>query len=138
VRLVLDTNTALSALLWKGPPHRIVGLAQAQGIVFFTSPVLLAELEDVLGRSHLAAAVAATGLTTAQLMDRYRRIAIAVHPPSVPAVSRDPDDDHVLACALAAEAQIIVSGDSDLLVLKEHRGIPILKAADALNRLIGD
>ncbi len=37
--------------------------------------------------------------------------------------------------ALAAEAEIIVSGDSDLLVLKEHRGIPILKAANVINRL---
>lgn len=48
---------------------------------------------------------------------------------------RDPDDDHVLACALAAHADLIVSGDSHLLELKGYQGIPIVSAAEALKRL---
>ncbi|MHB8680442.1 MAG: PIN domain-containing protein, partial [Rudaea sp.] len=50
-------------------------------------------------------------------------------------VARDPDDDHVIACALAARADAIVSGDNHLLDLREHQGIVILTAADALNRI---
>ena len=50
-------------------------------------------------------------------------------------VSRDPDDDAVLACALAAGADLVVSGDDDLLVLKQYQGIPILAARQALERL---
>lgn len=50
-------------------------------------------------------------------------------------VSRDPDDDHVLAAALGAEAQLIVSGDKDLLVIGTFNSIPILPAAQAPARL---
>ncbi len=49
--------------------------------------------------------------------------------------SRDPDDDHVLACALAAQADLIVSGDRDLLTLREYQGMPILSTADAMARI---
>ncbi len=52
-------------------------------------------------------------------------------------VSRDPDDDAVLACALAAKADLIVSGDQDLLVLQAFEGIPIVTIAQALERLRG-
>jgi predicted nucleic acid-binding protein len=50
-------------------------------------------------------------------------------------VCRDADDDAVLACALAARADLIVSGDKDLLVLQAFQGIPILTAAQALQWL---
>ena len=49
--------------------------------------------------------------------------------------SRDPDDDHVLACALGARADLIVTGDSDLLTLKRFEQIPIVTAAEALRIL---
>ncbi|MCC7464345.1 MAG: putative toxin-antitoxin system toxin component, PIN family, partial [Gammaproteobacteria bacterium] len=52
--------------------------------------------------------------------------------------SRDPDDDQVLAAALAAKAQMIVSGDKDLLVLGAFQGIPILPAALALEHIAAD
>jgi predicted nucleic acid-binding protein len=50
-------------------------------------------------------------------------------------VSRDPDDDAVLACAVSARADLIVSGDKDLRVLGSYRGILILSAAEALARI---
>jgi uncharacterized protein len=51
-------------------------------------------------------------------------------------VSRDINDDPILACALSAKADFIVSGDKDLLVLKEFEGIQIVTAAQALERLL--
>ena len=51
------------------------------------------------------------------------------------AVCRDPDDNMVLECALEGHAQYIVSGDKDLLELKEFRGIRIVRAAEFLNLL---
>jgi len=50
-------------------------------------------------------------------------------------ICRDPDDDAVLACALAARADLIVSGDEDLRVLAIFKNIPIVAAAEALARL---
>lgn len=75
----------------------------------------------------------AAGLSAAELVQDYTRLAQIVEPQPLPApASRDPDDDHVLACALAAKGEIIVSGDKDLLDLREYQGIPILTTADAL------
>jgi putative PIN family toxin of toxin-antitoxin system len=133
VRIVLDTNTVLSGLLWRGTPHQLLKAISAKQITLFTSPILLAELEEVMTRNKLAAAVKASGLSADQLMQYYRRLARVIHPdPIPPTVLSDPDDDHVLACALTAEADVIVSGDSDLLNLKEHRSMRIMTAAQAL------
>ena len=70
-------------------------------------------------------------------MQDYARLAEVVVPAALTEpVSRDPDDDLVLATALGAEASLIVSGDRDLLELGTFRDIRILAAADALT-LIG-
>ncbi len=52
-----------------------------------------------------------------------------------PVIRSDPDDDHVLACALAAQADLIVSGDTDLLNLKTYQSISIVSTAEALRRI---
>ena len=56
-------------------------------------------------------------------------------PKALAAVCRDPDDNMVLECALAGHAQYIVSGDKDLLELKEFRGVRIVRAAEFLRLL---
>jgi len=138
VRLVLDTNTVISALLWRGTPHDLVSAVRARPVALFTSPVLLAELADVLMRGKLAPAVAAAGLTPDQLMQHYRQITTVIHPaPIPPTILTDPDDDHVLACALSAQADLIVSGDHDLLELNEHQGVRIVTATQALRIITG-
>jgi putative PIN family toxin of toxin-antitoxin system len=60
---------------------------------------------------------------------------IVIAPPLPVPVCRDPDDDAVLACAVAAQVDAIISGDSDLLALKQFQGIPILTSAEALQQL---
>ena len=93
------------------------------------------ELRGVLHRAkfekRLAPAVPpATPLT---VMQRYQVIATNVTPDSIGrAVPTDADDDAVIATALAANAQLIVTGDSDLLVMDPFRGMRILKSGDAL------
>ncbi len=65
------------------------------------------------------------------LTDYVASVEIVV-PTHIPAVARDPDDDQVIACALAANADAIVSGYNDLLVLGNYRSIRILSAREAL------
>ncbi len=50
-------------------------------------------------------------------------------------IPADPDDDHVLACALVAKADLIVSGDRHLLQLQRYQGIPIVTAGEAVRRI---
>lgn len=86
-----------------------------------------------LNKKKLAKPVAATGLTAGQMVDHYRRIASLVTARQLTdQVSRDADDDQVLACALAARADLIVSGDDDLLILKAFQGIRIVSPAEAV------
>lgn len=73
-----------------------------------------------------------------QLVERYALLTAVVHPAVIsPVILDDPDDDQVLACALAAKAAIIVSGDRHLLDLKEYQGIRIVTAAEAVALLAG-
>ncbi len=135
MRLVLDTNIALSGLLWGGAPGQLIEAAIQQRIELASSTALLAELQGVLLREKFAAQLAKRGLTVNDIFGGYLALIISVSPLSTPrVVERDPDDDHVIACALAAHADAIVSGDLDLLELGQHQGIPILTAIQALAR----
>jgi putative PIN family toxin of toxin-antitoxin system len=134
VRLVLDTNTVLSALLWRGTPYRLLQAIRNQhpSLQLYSSPVLLEELTDVIARPSFSQRLNSIGKTVRQVLADYIEIVELVEPLEIPRIVRDPDDDHVLACALAAKAEIIVSGDKDLLDLREYQGIQILTAAAAL------
>jgi putative PIN family toxin of toxin-antitoxin system len=96
---------------------------------------MLLELEDVLPRQKLAQRIAASGLSVAQLVARYALLARSVEPAAINRISADPDDDQVLACALAAQTELIVSGDADLLNLKAYQRIPIVTAVEAVFRI---
>ncbi len=133
MKLVVDTNVLVSAFLWKGTPGRLIELAGEKECRLFTSRVLIDELAEVLQRKKLAQQVQATGLTAAQMLRNYQKLATTVTARRLAQqVSRDADDDAVLACSLAAQVDLIVSGDDDLLVLKQFQGIRIVTAAQAI------
>ncbi len=135
--LVVDTNVLVSAFLWHGTPGRLNEHAGEKELRLFTSEVLLGELGDVLSRHKLARPVTATGLTAETIVALYRKLATSVSTRQLAEqVSRDADDDAVLACALSIKADLIVTGDDDLLVLGSFAGIPIVNPAQAL-ALIG-
>ena len=123
----------VSAFLWRGTPGRVIELAGEKEVQLFTSRALLDELAATLAKKKLARYVAATGLAANQMLASYRRIATLVTARQLDVqVSRDLDDDAVLACALAARADLLVTGDDDLLSLKSFRGFPIVTVAQAV------
>jgi len=136
VRVVLDTNVVVSGFLWGGVPRQLLQAAREKKLQLYTSTPLLLELTDILGRAKFARKLAAAQLSIDQLVERYALLTTVVHPAVIaPTILDDPDDDQVLACTLAAKAEFIVSGDRHLLDLKEHLGIRIVTAAEALKRV---
>lgn len=137
MRLILDTNVVLSALLWRGTPYRLLDAARsAQTVQIYSSFPLLEELADVLGRPFCLQRIALIGITVQSLLADYASVVELVEPATITPTSRDPDDDIILATALSAGVHIIVSGDRDVLDLVEYDGMPIVNAAQALKMIL--
>jgi putative PIN family toxin of toxin-antitoxin system len=127
-RAVLDTNVLVSSLVAEhGPPRRILDAWLEGRYVLVTSLHLVEELIHVLSYPRIAerlrldedelAAILAGLLSKAEVTPGHLHL---------PGVTRDPKDDAVVACAKEGEADYIVSGDQDLLVLSEYEGIQVI------------
>jgi uncharacterized protein len=111
VRLVLDTNAAVSGLLWHGNPGKLIDAAQAGSLTLYTSAPLLAELHGVLGREKFTKHLQGLEMTATQIVEGYAALTTVVVPAIIPPVIiDDPDDDAVLACAVAAKVELVVRG----------------------------
>jgi len=132
VRLVLDTNVVASAILWGGTPRVLLQAAREKRVELFSSTAMLAELTDILGRRKFARKIAASQLTIDQLVDGYAQLAALVRPVTTPRIAPDPDDDVVIGTALAAKADLVVTGDKPLLSVSEHQGVRIASVAQAI------
>ena len=137
MRAAIDTNVLLSALLWGGTPHALLEHVRNGTVTLISSPTLLAELARVLDRPKFDVVLLSSNTSRAQTLAEVRLLAEVIDPPPLAQpVCRDPDDDAVLALALAAQADVLISGDDDLLCLGSYESIPILTPAQALQRLL--
>lgn len=135
MRLVLDTNVVASAILWSGKPRLLLQAARERRVELFTSTPMLAELTDILGRRKFDRKIAASQLTIDQLVDGYAQLVSLVRPASIARIAPDPDDDVVIATALAARADLLVTGDKPLLIVAEHQGVRIVAVSEAVKAL---
>jgi putative PIN family toxin of toxin-antitoxin system len=139
LRLVLDTNIVVAGLLWNGPPRRLIEWAiDGTAVELFSSPVLLHELARTLGYSKFAGRTQAFATSIEALVAQYTMLVSLVTPVSLPrVVADDADDDHVIAAAVAARAELIVTGDrKHLLPIGSHQGIAIITAREVVDRLV--
>jgi putative PIN family toxin of toxin-antitoxin system len=132
VRVVLDTNVVASAILWGGTPRALLQAARDKRIELFTSIAMLTELTDILGRRKFAKKIAASQRTIEQLIAGYAQLAAVVRPTPTPRIAPDPDDDVVIGTALAAKAELIVTGDKPLLSVSEYQGVKVIGVAQAI------
>jgi putative PIN family toxin of toxin-antitoxin system len=138
MRIVLDTNVVMSALLWRGTPYRLLEAIQHRpSLQLFSSTALLEEFTGILTRRAATQRLALIGQIAADVIADYVEVIELVAPATVPrVVPADVDDDQVIAAAVAARADIIVSGDrKHLLPLGNYAGIPIIDPAEALHRI---
>lgn len=80
MRLVLDTNAAVSWLLWHGNPGKLIDAAHAALVTLHTSAPPLAELRDVLHREKFAKPLATRGLSATEIFEGYAALATVVVP----------------------------------------------------------
>ena len=121
MRVVLDTNVVVSAVLFGGLPRKILLRALHGEFDVVTTVRLMDEFQDVLTDSFdLEPEIARTAPA------EYELLAEVVRPRQIPRVACDPDDNDVLAAARSGDAEFVVTGDHDLLALREYDGRRIL------------
>ncbi len=110
MRVVLDTNVVMSALLWRGTPYQLLQvIRQRADVQLYSSAALLAELADVLTRPSPTQRLALIGKTARGVVADYVEAIELVEPVEVPrVVPGDADDDQVIAAAVAARADLVV------------------------------
>jgi len=112
-KIVLDTNVVVSALGWKGSPHRILLKCIDKTYLLFISPALVSELIRVLSYKNIF------------------ETAVLVEPAfSLDIIQSDPSDNRILECAAAAACDYIVTGDKHLLDIRTFKGISIITPED--------
>lgn len=134
MRIVLDTNVYVSALMFGGLPGTVLELALGQAFTTLISPSLLDELQDKLTEKFSVSASDA-----AFIRMKLESCAVLIVPQvHVEAIDDDPDDNRVLECAVDGHADVIVSGDRHLLNLGSFGGIPVLRVRQFIERLEND
>jgi len=129
-RVAADSNILVSVLQFGGKPLAVLDLAEDGRIELAISNDILTETLRVL-RDKFQRPVE----WLEQAEHHLRTITKHVSPAErVDVVTADPDDNRVLECAAAADSEVIVSGDSDLLHLGTFRGIPVMTVAAFLSR----
>lgn len=123
MRALFDTNVLLAAFLTEGVCKKLLIRARKRHFDLITCPFILREFELILVKKFSATKQekeTALALIVEAAFDR-------VEPSEIPAgACRDEDDDNVLACAVEAEAEYLVTGDRDLLDMKTYKGIRIV------------
>ena len=131
-RIVVDSNVVISGFLFGGTPARVLGAVVEGRARCFISLPILDELRGVLQRPKF-------GLAPEQVLsfvEEFHLLCEVVAPRTVVhVIGEDPADNRILKCAVEAKAEVIVSGDSHLLELREWGSIGILSPTDFMRKM---
>lgn len=129
IKVVFDTNIYISAIVFGGKPRETFLLAEKDQITIFVSKEILAELRGVLRKKFKYPL-----LELNKVEQIILEIAEIVEPrQTVEVISSQPMDNHILECAIEANADFVVTGDKrHLLLLKKFKNIPIVSASQFL------
>jgi putative PIN family toxin of toxin-antitoxin system len=138
IRAVLDTNVLVSAFASRhGPPRRLWEAFEADMFELYISEPILKELETVLGRDWFKKSAKFNDNEINDYLALIQTSAVKVKPlQKVKVIAEDPDDDAIVATALAASANFVVTGDRHLLTLKQWQDITIVNPRQFLEILL--
>ena len=132
LKVVLDTNTLVSATITPGKEFQLLRLGHKGKIKIFISPEILGEFAGVISREKFGFSKQQQEQAIKQIMS----IAALIEPLiRVNAIKDDPADNKILECAEAGKVDYIVSGDNHLLKLKQYLWIKIVASSDILEKL---
>jgi putative PIN family toxin of toxin-antitoxin system len=132
MRVVLDTNVLISAVVYGGIPREILQAAIAGTITLSISDALIQELQGVLQRPQFSLSIHFVQNTVAELT----AVADWVMPQKHHSViETDPSDNLVIDCAIAAEADYLVTGDNHLLRLGRYGNVQIITPQNFVSML---
>ena len=136
LKLVLDTNTIVSAFFWEGNEAGLFRKIERGKAKLYITSEILKEIEEVIKRSKFNEIMRKANLTSDQIMQKIVSLShLVIAPKFNIKVCRDEKDNKFLECAESAKADYLVSGDEDLLVLKEYDGITIVRTGRVLQLL---
>ncbi len=129
VKVIIDTNVLISAIIFGGIPEKIIKLIQENKINAITSSILISELLEILVKKfHF------TSDKLYLVEELIKENFIVVHPTDTVDVVRDKDDNRVIEAAIQGNCKYIITGDRDLLVLKLFQNIEIVTPEQFLKR----
>jgi len=123
LRIVLDTNVIISGILFGGIPRSILDMLISGRHDFFLSLPIIEEIREVLNRPKFGFD---NGTALLVIEELHSLCAIVRPAKSINLIKEDPADNKILECAVEADAEIIISGDSHLLSLFSYKRIKIL------------
>ena len=131
VKIVLDTNLLVAYMFKKSSASaKIIALAETGAVDIMWHKKIRSEAEFITG--NIGRSVPRVKLDLDGIFKEKNEVKEV---PEVRGVSKDPDDDKFLSCAIAAGAAMIVSNDVHLLEIKIYKGIPIYNSSRALKTL---
>lgn len=130
IKVVLDTNIIISGIIFSGKPRQIIQLVQENKITAITTPILIAELLDILVKKFQFV-LPKINLVQELIKENFT----IVYPTETIHTVRDEDDNRVIEAAVKGSCSFIVTGDEDLLTLKNYNTISILNSNHFLSMM---
>jgi uncharacterized protein len=124
---VFDTNVLIAAIITEGICSKLLHRARAREFSLVSCPFIMMELRRTLSKKlrlthdEFSSAMEPISESISQVIE---------HSLKVKDICRDADDDNIIACAVAAKADYLVTGDSDLLEIKDYQGVRIINPRD--------
>jgi uncharacterized protein len=136
LRLVLDTNVWVSAMIWGGSPARIIKAAEEGKVCIITSEEIINEINRTLAYPRLKRIYEEAGISQQQMIEAVLQVTKLVEVKTkIHAVREDPADDKFLECAVDSKADYIVSGDDHLLKMGGYERTRIVSVRQFLKIL---